>query len=159
MKLTTIICAAAFAAGAANAADVVAPSDASFTEYGEIEQSLTGVPGNPEEGMKVAIDKGLGNCVACHKIAQLPDVPFHGEVGPELSWTGEVRSEAELRGILANAKMMFPDTVMPAFYKTSGFIRPGNGYTGKAAEGDIEPILSAQQIEDVVAFLMTLKES
>lgn len=49
---------------------------------------------------------------------------------------------------------------MPAFYKTSGFIRPGNGYTGKAAkEEDLSPILTAQEIEDVVAFLLTLKGS
>ena len=47
---------------------------------------------------------------------------------------------------------------MPAFYKTEGFNRPGDGYTGNAAEGAIEPILTAQQVEDVVAFLLTLKE-
>ena len=54
--------------------------------------------------------------------------------------------------------MMFEGTMMPSFYKTEGFIRPGDGYTGKAPEGEIEPILSAQQIEDVVAYLVTLKE-
>ena len=47
---------------------------------------------------------------------------------------------------------------MPSFYKTEGFIRPGNAYTGKAAEGELEPLLTAQQIEDVVSFLLTLKE-
>ena len=62
-------------------------------------------------------------------------------------------------GIVANPKMTFEGTVMPAFYKTSGFTRPGDGYTGKAAQGEIEPILSAQEIEDVVAFLMTLQDS
>ena len=53
---------------------------------------------------------------------------------------------------------MFPETMMPSFYKTEGFIRIGNGFTGKAAEGDVPPLLTAQQVEDVVAFLMTLKE-
>jgi sulfur-oxidizing protein SoxX len=53
---------------------------------------------------------------------------------------------------------MFPDTVMPSFYRTTGFIRPGNAYTGKAAEGDLEPLLTAQQVEDVVSYLLTLKE-
>jgi sulfur-oxidizing protein SoxX len=54
--------------------------------------------------------------------------------------------------------MMFPDTMMPSFYKTEGFIRVGNGFSGKAAEGPVAPLLTAQQIEDVVAFLLTLKE-
>ena len=47
---------------------------------------------------------------------------------------------------------------MPAYYKVDGFVRPGNAYTGKAPEGPLDPLLSAQQIEDVVAFLVTLKE-
>jgi sulfur-oxidizing protein SoxX len=55
--------------------------------------------------------------------------------------------------------MAFEGTVMPAFYKTSGFIRPGNGYTGKSAkEEDLMPILTAQEIEDVVAYLLTLQD-
>ena len=61
-------------------------------------------------------------------------------------------------GILVNAKKTFKGTVMPSFYKTSGFTRPGDGYTGKAPTGPIEPILSAQDVEDVVAFLMTLQD-
>ena len=76
-----------------------------------------------------------------------------------LDGVGGYRSAAELRGIVANAKKTFEGTVMPAFYKTSGFIRPGDGYTGKAAPAEIEPILSAQEIEDVVAYLQTLQES
>ena len=78
--------------------------------------------------------------------------------GPALDGVADRWSEAELRGIVANAKNWFPDTMMPAFYKTEGFIRLGNGYTGKAHEGDVAPLLTAQEIEDVVAFLMTLKE-
>ncbi len=75
-----------------------------------------------------------------------------------LDGAGDRWSEAELRGIVANAKMMFEGTMMPAFYKTEGFTRPGDAYTGKAPEGDLPPLLSAQQIEDVVAYLATLKE-
>ena len=63
-----------------------------------------------------------------------------------------------MRGIIANAKEMFPDTMMPSFYKTTGFIRPGNGFSGKAAEGELDPLLTGQQVENVVAYLMTLKE-
>jgi sulfur-oxidizing protein SoxX len=75
-----------------------------------------------------------------------------------LDGAGDRWSEAELRGILVDAKMTFEDSMMPSFYKTEGFIRLGNAYTGKAHEGDVEPLLSAQQIEDVVAYLMTLKD-
>ena len=156
MRLTAITTAVALVAGMA-AAETVAPDAVVYDEAGAIEASLTGVPGDAAAGEKVMTNRGLGNCVACHKVSALDYAPFHGEVGPELNGIAEYRTEAELRGIVANAKMTFPESVMPSFYKTSGFIRPGNGYTGKAAEGAIEPILTAQQIEDVVAFLMTLK--
>ncbi|SEW14471.1 monoheme cytochrome SoxX (sulfur oxidation) [Aliiroseovarius sediminilitoris] len=156
MKRTTITLVALLAGlGMANA-ETVAPADVKFEE-GAIAQSLTGVAGNPMEGAKVVSTKSLGNCVACHEITDLADVPFHGEVGPLLDGAGDRWSEAELRGIVANAKMMFEDSMMPSFYKTDGFTRLGNAYTGKAHQGEVEPLLSAQQIEDVVAYLMTLK--
>ncbi|GHE94911.1 sulfur oxidation c-type cytochrome SoxX [Aliiroseovarius zhejiangensis] len=156
MKRTTITLFALLAGlGMANA-ETVAPADVTY-EDGAIAQSLTGVAGNPTEGAKVISTKSLGNCVACHEITDLADVPFHGEVGPLLDGAGDRWSEAELRGIVANAKMMFEGSMMPSFYKTDGFIRLGNAYTGKAHEGEVEPLLTAQQIEDVVAYLMTLQ--
>ena len=126
-------------------------------EEGAVEASLTGAAGDPASGREIIITKGSGNCIACHASEALKDAPWHGEVGPALDGAGDRWSEAELRGIVANAKMMFEGTVMPSFYKTEGFIRPGDGYTGEPAT-QIEPILTAQQIEDVVAYLMTLKE-
>ncbi|MFZ5964947.1 sulfur oxidation c-type cytochrome SoxX [Thalassococcus sp. BH17M4-6] len=156
MRFTAITIAASLVASAA-LANPVAPDDVKYDEYGAVETSLSGTPGDAEAGAKVMTTRGLGNCVACHKVDAL-DAAFQGEVGPPLNGVGGYRTEAELRGIVANAKMTFEGTVMPAFYKTSGFTRPGNGYTGKAAEGEIEPLLSAQQIEDVVAYLMTLKD-
>ena len=60
---------------------------------------------------------------------------------------------------MANAKAMFEGTMMPSFYKTEGFIRVGDAYTGKAAEGEVAPLLTAQEVEDVVAYLMTLKDN
>jgi len=88
----------------------------------------------------------------------MPDVQFPGTIAPPLDGAADRWTEAELRGIVTNAKMTFEGSFMPAFYKTEGFIRPGDGYTGKAAEGELAPILTAQQIEDVVAYLLTLKE-
>ncbi|MDN5786775.1 sulfur oxidation c-type cytochrome SoxX [Pseudorhodobacter sp.] len=145
----------AFSAGVAMAE--VAPESVAYTD-GAVAQSLTGTAGNPEEGRKAMVDRGLGNCVACHKAEMLKDQPFPGDVGPTLDGAGDRWTEEQLRGIVANAKMTFDGTVMPAFYKNSGYIRPGDGYTGKAAKEPIAPILSAQQVEDVVSYLMTFKE-
>jgi L-cysteine S-thiosulfotransferase len=134
-----------------------APKDVVF-DGGKVETSLTGAPGDPANGVKVMTTNALGNCVACHTIAALPDVQFPGDIAPPLDGVASRWSEAELRGIVTNAKMTFDGSFMPAFYKTEGFIRPGGGYTGKAPEGDLPPILTGQQIEDVVAYLLTLKE-
>jgi len=152
---TTAMLAAISLAGAVGAE--VAPTAVSFAE-GAVAQSLSGVAGDPAAGAVIVGDNGTGNCVACHQVSALPDVPFQGDIAPMLDGAGDRWSAAELRGILANAKMMFEGTMMPAFYKTDGFIRPGNAYTGKAADDTFGPILSAQQIEDVVAYLTTLKE-
>lgn len=100
-------------AAAAHAADV-APGDVAYDEYGAVEQSLTGTPGNPEEGAKIVGSKKLGNCIACHQVSALPDIPFQGEIGPMLDGAGDRWTEAELRGIVANAKMLFEGTMMPA---------------------------------------------
>jgi len=154
----TLVAALVLAAGASHA-EPVAPGDVQYDDYGAVSVSLSGMPGDAESGAAIMVNRGKGNCVACHAISALSDAPFHGEVGPSLDGIAEYRTTEELRGIVANAKMAFEGTAMPAFYKTSGFIRPGDGYTGKAAkEEDLMPILTAQEIEDVVAFLLTLKD-
>lgn len=127
-------------------------------EDGAVATSLSGKPGDPANGRMIVGSKKFGNCIACHEVTDLKDQPFHGEIGPMLDGAGDRWTEAELRGIVANAKIMFEDTMMPAFYKTEGFIRPGNAYTGEAPDDTFGPILTAQQIEDVVAYLVTLKE-
>ena len=158
MKLTTITLAAVVALTTAATGETVAPVDVQYDEYGAVAASLTGVAGDAANGAVVMKTKSKGNCIACHAVSALNDAPFHGEVGPELDGVGDRWTSAELRGILSNAKITFDGTVMPAYYKVDGFIRPGNAYTGKAADGALSPLLSAQDIEDVVAFLSTLKE-
>ncbi|WP_300550778.1 sulfur oxidation c-type cytochrome SoxX [Roseovarius sp.] len=143
--------------GFAVSAAEVAPTDVKF-EDGSVSQSLSGAPGDAASGREVVGNKSLGNCVACHQFSDLADVPFQGEIGPSLDGAGGRWSEAELRGIVANAKIMFPESMMPSFYKTEGFIRPGNAYTGEVPDDTFGPLLTAQQIEDVVAYLVTLKE-
>ncbi|MDV4143768.1 MULTISPECIES: sulfur oxidation c-type cytochrome SoxX [Shimia] len=157
MKLSTLTLVASLAAGTAIAGPV-APADVAYTEYGAVETSLSGTAGDPANGAKVMTTKSLGNCIACHQVTALSEAPFHGNVGPSLDGVGDRWNLAELRGILSNAKKTYEGTVMPAYYVVDGFTRPGNAYTGKAAEGPLDPLLSAQQIEDVIAFLSTLKD-
>lgn len=158
MKLSTTVTAVALLTAATAQAGEIAPGDVQFDEYGAVTTSLTGQPGDPANGRAVLISKSRGNCIACHGATDYAEEPFHGEVGPTLDGVADRWGEAELRGILINAKMTYDGTIMPAFYKTEGFVRPGDAYTGKAAPADLPPILTAQEIEDVVAYLMTLKE-
>lgn len=131
------------------AAGSVAPGDITF-EDGAVAQSLTGLAGDPAKGREWFAGRKLGNCLACHANSDLDSEQFHGEVGPPLDGVAERWSEAELRGIVVNSKMMFEGTIMPAFYKDSGYTRPLDTFEGKT-------ILEAQQVEDIVAYLLTLK--
>jgi len=144
-----IAVAAGLLAGAAYAGPI-APSDVKF-EDGVVAVSLTGVAGDPVAGREVFKNRKQGNCLACHVNADMPEESFHGEVGPEMTGVADRWTEAELRGIVSNSKMMFEGTIMPAFYRDAGFERPLDGFAGNS-------ILQAQQVEDVVAYLMTLKE-
>lgn len=131
-------------------AETVQPMAVTYAE-GAVEAPHTTVGGDPVEGRKVFINRKLGNCLACHMNAEIPEQGFHGEVGPPLDGVGDRWTTSELRGIVSNAKNMFEGTIMPAFYVDSGFTRPLEKFEGKS-------ILSAQQVEDVVAYLLTLKE-
>ncbi len=139
------------------AASEIAPKDVVYAE-GAVAASLTGTAGDPANGIKVMTTNAKGNCVACHVVEALPNLQFPGDIAPALDGVADRYSEPQLRGIVANAKHTFEGSFMPAFYKTEGFVRPGNAYTGKAPEGDLPPILSAQEIEDVIAYLLTLKQ-
>ena len=116
---------------------------------GAIAKSLTGKPGDAAKGRKLAISRKQGNCLACHKMP-IPEQPFHGEVGPELNGVAGRLSEGQIRAMIVNPKMANPDTIMPAFYRNEGFTRVLKKFKGKA-------MLSASQVEDLVAYTMTLK--
>ncbi len=157
MKRFVLAVAALTASTISLQAGEVAPTAVKY-EDGMIAVSLSGQPGDAAEGRKIVGSKGLGNCIACHEVTDLAEAPFHGEIGPMLDGAGSRWTVEELRGIVANAKLTFEDSMMPSFYKTEGFIRPGKAYTGKAADDTFGPLLTAQQIEDVVAYLVTLKD-
>jgi sulfur-oxidizing protein SoxX len=110
--------------------------------------SLTGVPGDPVKGKKLVINRKKGNCLACHAMP-IPEQQFHGEVGPDLNGVGSRLSEAELRLQLVNSKALNPETIMPAFHKVA-LNRVLKKFKGKT-------ILGAQEIEDILAYLVTIK--
>ena len=114
-----------------------------------IPKSLTGKAGDAEKGRALAINRKKGNCLACHAMP-IPEQQFHGETGPTLHGVGNRLSEGELRLQLVNSKVTNENTLMPSFYRTFGFNRPLKGFSGK-------PILEAQEVEDIVAYLKTLK--
>ena len=112
---------------------------------------LTGKPGDIKEGVKMVTGRRFGNCLSCHAISALRSEPFHGDIAPSLDGVAGRWDAATLRMIVVNAKMVFgPETVMPAFYRIDGLNRVRPEFASK-------PILTAQQVEDVVAFLATLK--
>lgn len=131
-------------------ADVVAPGDVTVENL-RIESSLTGQAGDPVVGREVFTDRKLGNCLACHVNNDIPEQLFHGEVGPALDGVAARWKPEQLRTIVVNAKAVFTDaSVMPGFYSLD---------VGENVREDLVgvTILTAQQVEDVVAYLSTLK--
>ncbi|WP_456389959.1 sulfur oxidation c-type cytochrome SoxX [Profundibacter sp.] len=156
MKPAILGMAAIFAATTALSAAEVAPGDVVFDE-GAVATSITGVAGDPVNGRMVVASKKHGNCIACHTNDEMPDVAFQGEIGPNLAGVADRYTEAQIRGILVNADVTFEESFMPSFYRVDGYIRPGKRYTGKEADETFGPLLAAQEVEDVLAYLLTLK--
>ncbi|MGI9462365.1 MAG: sulfur oxidation c-type cytochrome SoxX [Aestuariivirgaceae bacterium] len=142
----------AFLASAASAsAGAIAPDQVKFDEL-EVKTALTDTPGNAQDGKKWFANRKLGNCLACHVNKDLASQPFHGEVGPAMDGAGSRYSVSQLRGILIDSKAVFGgETIMPGFYRVDPGARTAKKFQGKT-------ILSGQQIEDIIAYVMTLKE-
>lgn len=151
-KLAGALCAATLVAGLVPAvAEDVLPGDVKFEDIA-VATSLTGSPGDADEGAKTFANRGLGNCLACHSVAALPKEQFHGNVAPPLDGVAARWSQEQLRAIVVDAKQVFgEETIMPGFYSLNVGIDVRKDLVGKT-------ILTAQQVEDVVAFLTTLKE-
>jgi sulfur-oxidizing protein SoxX len=114
-----------------------------------ITNPLTGQPGDSERGRQLVVGRTKGNCLACHMLP-IPEEDDHGRIGPPLLGVANRMSEAELRLRVINPKLINPATVMPAFYRVEGLHRVAKQFAGT-------PILTAQEVEDVVAYLTTLK--
>ncbi len=111
--------------------------------------SLTGAPGNPAQGRAIVMDR-QNTCVLCHS-GPFPELKFQGDLAPDLTGTGSRWSEGQLRLRLVDASRLNPATIMPSYYRVDGLARVAAAWRGK-------PILSAEQIEDVVAYLATLHD-
>jgi sulfur-oxidizing protein SoxX len=110
---------------------------------------LTGKPGDPVKGRQLFATPAKGNCLSCHQ-APIPEELFHGKIGPELDEVGARLTAAEMRLRIVDPKSLNPDTMMPAFYKLDGLNRVMKSWQGKT-------ILSAAEVEDIIAYLQTLK--
>ncbi len=115
-----------------------------------IEISLGGLQGDAQRGRKVAISRAKGNCLACHHLP-VPEEEFHGTVGPPLDGVGSRLTEGQLRLRIVDEKQINPMTIMPGFYRhPKHFNRVLDEYEGKT-------ILTPQEVEDVLAYLLSLK--
>ncbi len=115
-----------------------------------IAASLTGAPGNAARGRAIVLNRTVGLCLLCHS-GPFPEERFQGNLAPDLKGTGARWSVGQLRLRIVDSHKLNADTIMPAYYTIEGLNRVAPAYRGK-------PILTAEQIEDVVAFLATLRD-
>jgi sulfur-oxidizing protein SoxX len=113
-----------------------------------IAESLTGAPGDAARGRALVLDRST-TCILCHSGPF--ETPFQGDVAPSLAGVGNRWKPSQLRLRLVHPAYFNRDTIMPSYYQTGGFTRVGRNWAGKS-------ILTAEQIEDIVAYLATLRE-
>lgn len=140
------------AVGVALLGTAAAAADTELVPYEVVDYAipapLTDQPGDPVRGQAVMIDREGGNCLGCHEVPL--EAEFFGTTGPGLAAVGARLSAGQIRLRLVDPKRLNPMTMMPAYYKVEGLHRVRKGFAGK-------PVLTAQQIEDIVAYLVTLK--
>lgn len=110
--------------------------------------SLTGAPGNAARGEMVFTDREGGHCVLCHQVEAL-DAPFQGNLGPDLSQVGSRLNPGQLRLRIVDYQRVKPETVMPSYYRKHDLHQVEEVRRG-------QPVLTAQEVEDLVAYLATL---
>jgi L-cysteine S-thiosulfotransferase len=115
-----------------------------------IPASLTGVKGDAERGRTIVANRQVGLCLLCHS-GPFPEEKFQGTLAPDLKGSGSRWSEGQLRLRIVDAGRFKADTIMPPYYRVEGLTRVATAFQGK-------PVLTAEQIEDVVAYLVTLRD-
>jgi len=137
VKLAAAIVAACLLVGVAHAQD-------------SLPESLTGAKGDPARGRAIVTNRGVGLCLLCHT-GPFPEERFQGNLAPDLKGAGARWTEGQLRLRIVDSSRINPASIMPAYHRTEGLTRVAPAYRGK-------PILNAGEIEDVVAFLKTLRD-
>jgi len=115
-----------------------------------IPASLTGAPGDPARGKAIVVSRQTGLCLLCHS-APLPEEKFQGTIGPDLKGAGSRNTEGQLRLRIVDSRLFNPDTIMPSYYRLDGLESVAPPFRRRT-------VLTAEQIEDVVAFLTTLHD-
>lgn len=115
-----------------------------------IPRPLTATPGDPARGQAIVTSRQTGLCLLCHG-GPFPDAHLQGNVAGSLAGAGRRWTAGQLRLRIVDARRLDPETTMPAFHRGDGLQRVGAAWQGR-------PILDAQQVEDVVAFLLTLRD-
>ncbi len=113
-----------------------------------IRTSLTGAKGDPARGRAIVASRQVGLCLLCHS-GPFPEEPLQGNLAPDLRSAAGL-SEGQIRLRIVDPRLVNPDTIMPAYYRSEGLTRVAPALRGKT-------ILTAEQIEDIVAYLLTLK--
>ncbi|WGS23843.1 MULTISPECIES: sulfur oxidation c-type cytochrome SoxX [unclassified Bradyrhizobium] len=120
-----------------------------YTVVGDaIPEPLTGTKGDAARGRALIVDRS-NTCILCHS-GPFPEQAFQGDLVPNLAGSGSRWSEGQLRLRLVDASRLNAATIMPSYYRVDGLTRVGASWRGK-------PILSAEQIEDIVTYLVTLR--
>ena len=134
------------AVGSASAQNLV-----TYTPVGDaISNSLTGQPGDAQRGRAIVTNRQKGLCLLCHT-GPFAEERFQGDLAPTLAGAGSRWTEGQLRLRIVDSRRVNAETIMPSYYRLDGLNRVGATWQGK-------PVLMADEIEDVVAFLLTLKE-
>jgi sulfur-oxidizing protein SoxX len=115
-----------------------------------IPASLTGATGDAARGRAIVANRLVGLCLLCHS-GPFPEERFQGTLAPDLKGAGARWSEGQLRLRMVDSTRLNRDSIMPPYYRVDGLTRVARPFAGK-------PVLSAEQIEDVVAYLMTLRD-
>ncbi len=136
---------ATVAAGAVAAQDALVPFR---VEGGEIRQPLAAAPGDPARGRAILMGRD-GNCLLCHAVPET-GAPFMGNLAHSLSGVGARLNAGQLRLRIVDSTRVNPETIMPSYYRVEGLNQVAAAYRGK-------PVLTAQQVEDTIAYLLTLR--
>jgi sulfur-oxidizing protein SoxX len=115
-----------------------------------IPASLTGAKGDPVRGRAIVVNRLVGLCLLCHS-GPFPEERFQGTLGPDLKGAGARWSEGQLRLRIVDSTRLNPDSIMPPYYRVDRLTRVASAFVGKS-------VLSVEQIEDVVAYLATLRD-